>query len=163
MRKRAFFVVGSEGSGTYMLAEAFASVGCTYCDKDDVEEFLNDNQPDNLVLRRSLPHAGKFPLIGNIHSELMSRGYKVKVFVIVRDQYATLRSVAKRKYLETFDPKHFDVAMNIIGNMFMQFDCRLVTYSSFVESAPLRRMFFANLDFDEPDMEFYNGNSRYFK
>jgi len=159
--KRAFFVIGPEGSGTYMLAEAFVSAGCTYCDKDDVEAFLSEQQPNLLVLRRSLPHAGEWPSMELIERHLKRTGYSVALLAIIRDSLACLKSVTKRK--GSFDSRIFGQALERLG-FYLEKEGRLISYEYFTSSIQYRQEIFNSLGLVSPrEMEFYDGNAKYYE
>jgi len=163
MKRRAFFIVGLEGSGTYMLAEAFVAAGCTYCDKDDVKAFLKEQQPEELVLRRSFPHAGHMPCIACIDRILKQNKYAVYYYLIIRDEDSAIRS-AQRRGSTTFKDggEMYHNAKRFIGDILMGYPCRIVTYECFVRYPEMRRNLFENHDFESPDMEFYDGNAKYY-
>jgi len=158
--KRAFFVIGPEGSGTYMLAEAFVSSGCTYCDKDDVEAFIKEQQPDLLVLRRSLPHRGGWPDFRKFIGLLESNSYEVTMVGIVRDSLASEASTRKRNPERSYYPVealfHLSKGLSIIGGHY-------ISYEYFTQSVQYRRKIFDLHRLPEPDMEFYDGNAKYYE
>lgn len=164
MTKRAFFVIGPEGCGTYMLAEAFVSAGCTYCDKDVIEEFLKEQQPDMFVFRRSLPHAGTYPDVPDILGNLNMIGYKTTMVAIVRDQRTAEISTFMRKFNETYVPgDKYGFAIRVIGHYVQNGTCRLISYEYFVSSPPYRKQLFEDYGLPEPEMGFYDGNEKYYK
>jgi hypothetical protein len=78
--RRAFIVLGPEGSGTYMLANAIEAA-----------------DPEAFVLRRSYPHAGEWPRIEKLIQECRFRSYHdITIIFILRDFYATAQSVLRR-------------------------------------------------------------------
>lgn len=155
--KRAFFVIGPEGCGTYMLAEAFVSAGCTYCDKDEVFDFLADNRPDLLVLRRSLPHAGMWPNLKNIEGILNITGYKVEFYSIIRDSTCAYWSVAARRGIS------YDEHLYNFGMACTMLTPPVISYEYFVLNQAYRKEFFNRIALPEPEMEFYDGNKKYYK
>lgn len=164
---KAFFVIGPEGSGTYMLAEAFVAAGCTYCDGEYIPEWLEDNQdslPENLVLRRSLPHAGKWPYFLPIIGALELCDYEVTLIFILRDQAATELSVARRRPSDRYVPgANFGIALKTIGELFQEYNGRVISYEYFINSKDYRRIIFEKFGLDNPkEMEFYDGNKQYY-
>ena len=159
--KRAFFVVGPEGCGTYMLAEAFVNAGCTYCDKAEVDKYLAKEQPLNMVLRRSLPHAGLWPNIDQIARQMEGRFYEVNFLWIIREQYAAKQSVIARK--ENYLPFEYEKAVQVIADKLDKLGGRLVSYEYFVFSAAYRKQIFSELGLPAPEMEFYDGNKKYYE
>lgn len=160
--KRAFFCIGAEGSGTYMLAEAFVSSGCTYCDKDDVDEFLKEQQPDLLVLRRSLPHAGHWPGIHNILTSLERNHYGFRLLCLTREPNSSKRSVMKRKK-SSYKAFEYEEAFRKCGEYVDRYAGMVVPYEYFVLSKNYRKSLFDQLDLPAPQMEFYDGNTKYYE
>lgn len=158
--KRAFFIIGPEGCGTYMLAEAFVSAGCTYCDQEDVDRYLAQEQPHEMTLRRSLPHAGVWPNIEQIAKQMEARFYEVNFLWIIREQYAAKRSVIARKPVYT--AFEYEKAIQIIGNNLDRFGGRLISYEYFVLSPEYRQNIFSEFKLPPPEMEFYDGNRQYY-
>lgn len=158
MAKRAFLIIAPEGCGSYMLAEAFVSAGCTYCDKDDIEEFLKEQQPDLLVVRRSLPHAGEWPNIPDMHQTLKDFGYEVWYYSIVRDGFCATMSVKRRR--RNSDTKQL---VENYHKALEQLTSPTLSYEYFVLSPQYRKFIFADAGLPPPEMEFYDGNEKYFK
>jgi hypothetical protein len=157
MSKRAFFIIGPEGCGTYMLAEAFVSAGCTYCDKDEIEEFLKEQQPNNLVVRRSLPHAGEWPNLLALEIKIKNEGYVTDFFSIFRDGFSACSSVSNRTKLPIqLHKNNFRKALSTLRGNF-------ISYEYFVMSPQYRKFIFDHVGLPEPEMEFYDGNEKYFK
>ena len=156
--KTCYFVIGSEGSGTYMLAEAFVSSGCTY---------IQDDHPfdkNKIVMRRSLPHAGKWLDIDGIIIELQYiYRYIVKPIYISRQSEYVVKSVLRRDASRV----PAEIIKNIvradeIGTSVV--DANLgsyVTYGLFVDSEEYRNSVFDDLGLPAPRMEFYNANKKY--
>lgn len=158
--KNAYFVIGTEGSGTYMLAEAFVAAGCTYCDKDDLDDFLTGQEPDLLVLRRSIPHAGIWPHIGGICRNLYKHGYLPLLIAIVRDSLAASKSVERRGGNGDLQ----NHALQIVGKALSENFGRFISYEYFTYSRAYRKSIFESLELPEPTgMEFYDGNKKYYR
>lgn len=161
MSRRAFFIIGPEGSGTYMLAEAFVAAGCTYCDKDDVVDFLEEQQPELLVIRRSLPHAGDMPNIIDIDWQLADKEYQVFYIWLIRDQASAQESTSKRK--KRFRGDDFKDAIEFIGEFYPLMGGRMISYEYFVSSIKYRQSIFNGLGLVSPrEMEFYDANAKYY-
>lgn len=159
--KRAYFVIGPEGSGTYMLAEAFVAAGCTYCGKDDIDEFLiTAKEPDPLVLRRSIPHAGIWPNISGIYRNLYKHGYLPILIAIVRDSVAAALSVENRGGNGDLQ----NMSLQLVGKALSENFGRFISYEYFISSRAYRKSIFESLELPEPTgMEFYDGNKKYYK
>lgn len=161
MSKRAFFIIGPEGCGTYMLAEAFVSAGCTYCDKDEIEEFLKEQQPNNLVVRRSIPHAGDWYAHHHDHIKLRNFFTRIHIIGIVREKEFAQKSVLRRKP-ET-SSRDYDTARAMMEVTFAFHSGHQVQYEGFVTHPNVRENLFSNFNLPPPEMEFYDGNEKYFK
>ena len=157
--KRAFFVIGPEGCGTYMLAKAFVSAGCTYCDKDGLDEFLAMKQPDNIVVQRSLPHAGIWLNIDFVLSFLRDNDYMPYLFRIIRDQHCAEMTVMRKNPSVRMQ---YGKAMQIIGESIQKHPGWTISYEYFVTNPRYRKMLFQKAGLREPEMEFYDGNARYY-
>lgn len=155
--RRAFIILGPEGSGTYMMADAIEAA-----------------DPNVFVLRRSYPHAGEWPKFRHLLEECRFRNYyDIHVVFILRDFYVTAQSVLRRdperNLLQLYNNQSSAVAEigNIIeplwGIMAERFT--YVTYEAFVESEGFRRWLFEErlgLPFPE-DFDVYDGNAKYYE
>jgi hypothetical protein len=98
MPKRAFLVLGTESSGTRFMTRILTNAGCA---GDDDHDQRWDHEPavgENIVWRRSVPHAEWWPDIMNMIEQLRGLEYSVFAYVIIRDWIATLTSqVVNRK------------------------------------------------------------------
>lgn len=145
-----------------MLAEAFVSAGCTYCDKDDIHEFLSEKQPNLLVVRRSLPHAGEWPDIHKLYKDILIKNYGIKVLCITREYHSAKRSVLRRK--DAYVCFEFEEAFKKAGEYVESLGGYVVSYEYFVLSSGYRKYLFeAVMDLPAPKMEFYDGNAKYYK
>lgn len=165
--RKAFFVIGPEGSGTYMLAEAFVAAGCEYCDAEYLVDWLEDNQdmlPEKLVVRRSLPHAGKWPYFPTMIDGLEMCKYEVTLVFIMRDQFAAELSVARRRPNERYVPgANFGIALKTIAELYQEYNGRVISYEYFFASKDYRRIIFEKFGLSNPtEMEFYDGNKQYY-
>ena len=82
MSRRAFFVLGAEGSGTNLLAEALVLAGCHEDPRHRVymDDYEFEKMPDLLMFRRSLPHAGRWENIEGIINKMKSGvNYKIPI------------------------------------------------------------------------------------
>jgi hypothetical protein len=155
--RKAFIVLGAEGSGTYMLANAIEAA-----------------DPDVFILRRSYPHAGEWPVFSDLLEECRFRShYDIHVIFIMRDFYATAQSVLhrdpERKLINLYNNQSMAAAE--IGNIIeplsgiMAERLTYVTYEAFVGSEGFRRWLFEErlgLPFPE-DFEVYDGNVKYYE
>ena len=147
--KKAYFVIGLEGSGTYMLHNAIAL-----------------SQDDNLIVNRfSIPHAHIYPDIVEEVTRIEHDGYNVFIIFIIRSADACLKSVMCRdpeKELNMRD--YYDRLSYLCRFIMIYFDmCEVITYEAFVLDETFRRAFFDRIGVSYPeDMEFYNGNEKYY-
>lgn len=145
-----------------MLAEAFVSAGCTYCDKDDVKAFLEDQQPNLLVLRRSFPHAGQWPGMHDIFTSISRHNYGMRLLCIVREPFAAKHSVMKRSVV--YKAFEYEEAFRKCGEYVDRWGGIVVPYEYFVSSKWYRKSLFEErMDLPEPQMEFYDGNAKYYE
>jgi len=171
--KRCFFVVGPEGSGTYMVAEWLSAGGCEYvAEEENLRHILETCRNDNVVIRRSLPHRNRWVDIAEIGRSInFGTDYDVIFIGITRDQFATVQSIQNR----SFDITDYDVlllsnrrsAIAQISSIVLDFRGEIITYESMVNNEAFRRRFWAHLglewhDYPE-DYKFYNGNLKYYE
>ena len=172
MTKRAFFVIGPEGSGTNMLAEAFVSVGCHY--NPEHNSHLNDYDfemmPDPFVIRRSLPHAGEWPDIALISKKMEDADFGVFKLFMIRDWYCSLMSVVRRdpnKYSSMWEAQYqggyevrdaVRIAINSFGN-----ELHSISYEAFCLDPEYRRWLFVDrFGLKEPTIEIKYANTKYY-
>jgi len=173
MSKRCFFVVGSEGSGTYMLAEWLSAGRCKYIPEEEgLKEILQNEEEKNVVIRRSLPHRNKWIDIAKIGRSInFGTDYDVIFIGIIRDQFATVQSIQNR----SFDITDYDVlllsnrrsAIAQMSGIIHDFRGEIITYESMVNNESFRRRFWTHLDLewhDYPeDYQFYDGNEKHYE
>ena len=160
MSKTAFFVFGTEGSGTYMLAEAFVSAGCFY--DDELRESVPDDFPNKVVARLSVPCAGKFIDPAKTYIPYLNAGYDVFSCIIFRDVNASRESVKRRSPEKTdFDMwEEYLKAMKLIATILA--NSVHVNYEAFVGNAGYRKWLFNFYGLDEPKGEWFNANEKYY-
>ncbi len=127
--KQAFLILGAESSGTHSVTDLLIAAGCvghsgthgdwhidkTILDNEDNKPWESDQVtdlqpwdqqfPDDqelVVWRVSVPHAGSWIELSQLQKKLQQRGYQVNAVVVIRDQYATLRSQIKWHHAEDF-------------------------------------------------------------
>lgn len=166
--RRAFFVLGPEGSGTHMLTEAFRLAGCheesVYggFPEDGIYDFWA--MPDLFVFRRSLPHAHRWPPIWSIFRQLEDANYEVQPILIIRDWYCTIQSVMRRDYVRQFDQceQNMRNAIERVSGIFT--NLIYVTYESFCMHREFRQWLFCErLGLPEPEIQIYYGNTKYYE
>ena len=169
--RQAFFVMGPESSGTRMLTRAFVSVG-VFGDDGEVQR-LDDMQfegrPERIVFRRSIPHDGEWPPVGDLCREMAAAGFDVWPVVILRDREITARSQVKAGHSRSVEEARQKVDKAVIL-IYAELACvesqpvMQVAYESFVAHERVRVDIFASLGLSGPvGMEFYNGNEKYLR
>ena len=166
-KRRAFYIVGPESSGTRMLIKSFIRVGvhgdAGHTQTMDCMDF--SNFPDDIVFRQSIPHGRCMPLIGKITSRIESFDYKVFHVVIDREDKYLLLSKVKRGHQPDMGsavkrlPRERKYIAEQMKDMGVQ--PALVQYENFVGSAEARRKFFEAYSLPEPNMYFWNANDTY--
>ena len=165
MDKRCFFIVGPEGSGTYMMAEAFGKAGCEYVSEEEhFSNFLKSLGDKDIVIRRSIPHRGEFIDLYTIAGVAQMAGYEVRAISILRQPYATYRSVSARREITKPDVyENMLGAMTCIAELGSGFPVLPITYEAVVNNPAFRYwLFVTELDLKYPDYEFYDGNAKYY-
>lgn len=171
--KRAYFVLGCEGSGTRMLTAAFISVGCRgsadHFQPLDALDFTGD---DDLVFRRSLPHGGQWPDLHKIADAMKAAGYTVvpvfsyrKTDYLVAHQLRTDREHEGQRvppYADHADDvlMHLRLAMNKAYDLaeWVGHPLVVIPYEAFVESELMQLFLFRSLGLTAPKPVFYNAN-----
>ena len=168
-KRRAFFVLGSEGSGTNLLAEALVLAGCYEDPRHRVymDDYEFEKMPDLLMFRRSLPHAGEMPFLGVIAHDMKKKGgYEIQPLLIVRDWYCTIQSVLGR------DPKRrkivVEASMRVglfrVFDEFVVDDLIYISYESFCLHPEFRRwLFVERLGLKESTIEIKYANPKYYE
>lgn len=166
---RAFFIIGCESSGTRMMAEAFVRVGC-WGDVDNIQRLdtlhFNIIPPDtDIVFRRSVPHAKKWPPLFGIYNMLKAHGFEVIPIIIQRDDLYTAQSQIARGHASTLVTAKWNVERGrkyITSQMKkLGINPKKIKYERFVTKELVRKNFFDRYDLPVPDMEFYNANLKY--
>ena len=152
--RRAFFCVGAEGSGTYMLRNALVAAGCFADGRLDGihEDYKFETAPHSwsLAIRRSYPHAGEWPYLGQVVNPLLEADYDVTVLWIIREWNATAKSVERRtgtRHLPVF--ANVAKATTLIARQLdtYRFDVRMfmVSYEAFCLTPGYRRWLFEDM------------------
>ena len=160
LMKTAYFVFGPEGSGTYMLAEAFVSVGCTYVDK--LLESVPEDFDERIVARMSLPCAGEFIAPQSLYKPFRRAGYICNFLVIFRDANASRESVLRREPWRNYGQvwREYKKALEYISGFL--FYATVVSYEAFVDSLGYRKWLFEFHGLPEPKGEWHNSNEKYY-
>lgn len=148
--RKAFFTIGQEGSGTYMLHNAIVN---------------SSNNDDHIAMRVSVPHAHRWPEIRNIIEDLFSKGYYVLPIIIMREKVATLNSINARDKTRILTDMDYHARLSYIMEQTAPFSMHLemITYEAFVTSESFRRNFFDRIGLPYPEgMQIYNANEKYY-
>ena len=166
MNKRCFLVLGPEGSGTYMMAEALTEAGCEYVNSEyNLGNFLAACQHDTIVIRRSLPHAGEWIDLQGLVEEIWFANYEIVPVVLVREPNATIESVLRR-----MPQKRHVVRYNIavtwrkLGELANTLYFLPIPYEAIVGSEGFRKWLFKEWKLPYPEnYKFYDGNRKYYE
>lgn len=167
LNKRCFFVIGPEGSGTYMMAEALVEAGCTYvAEEKDLRNYLMENDYDPIVIRRSIPHAGKFLDLPRICDDIWWAVYNLIPVVMVREPNATIKSVQRRNPQEANKVKYnMKIAWQNIGDLAKLMAIRPIPYEALIHSPDFVDWLFEDewglssplYSFTDQNRKYYNG------
>jgi len=163
--KRAFFVVGPESSGTRHLTKVLMDGGC-FGDDGHVQRMDDLNfqgRPDNIVLRRSIPHARRWPNLLHIIQTMQKAGYFVTTLAMVRDQYAMARSQVRIGHVpdtdtawQNIDRAYGQIAKLPLPMIFVPYEAGILHPQSY--NALLER-----LELAPPEkLYIYDGNEKYY-
>ena len=95
-KRRAFLILGPESSGTKVLAKAFIRAGAAGDGWHKQRFDEADPAEPVIVFRRSYPHGGEWPELGQITGRFEALGYDVRAVVIVRSMQYTTASRRQR-------------------------------------------------------------------
>jgi LPS sulfotransferase NodH len=160
--KKAYFIIGAESSGTRVLTQAFIKAGC-FGDAGHFQKLdsLNlNNRPDNIVFRRSLPHAGIWSNVRNLKKLFEDADYEVEVIGITRiPRYTVLSQLTNHQHARTQHEaeKNIKRAVNVI----VRDADTIIKYEQFVTDGWFRKQFFEERGLEEPHMHFFNANEKY--
>lgn len=143
-----------------MLAEAFVSAGCYYYDNEEIFPPVVP-LPYDIVIRRSLPHRGYWPMLNMMVRSLTDDGYHVFVIGIVRTSRYAILSLLRRDPSRMYDKlvSDYKTALWWLSRSPL---FTLVTYEAFVGSPSVRKSLFFACGLPEPLMKFYDGNAKYY-
>lgn len=168
--RRAFFVIGPEGSGTNLLAEAFVSAGCHYnpAHNSHLDDYEFEKMPDPFVFRRSFPHAHIWPVIWKITAQMKKAEFEIVPVLIIRDWFCTISSVIRRTQptdivgASIIIQDNMSTALQLIVDDLYQ-DLIYVSYESFCLHPEFRRwLFVERLGLKEPTIEIKYANTKYY-
>ena len=166
--KRAFFVMGAESAGSKMLTETLVKTGVQgeygHEQKLDTLDFSNIN--NDIVFRRSVPHAKKWPPIAGIIRRMRKFGFEVILIWVNReDKYMELSQIARThaKTIEDAKGNIEDARWYIQRELdAVEIVPKKVQYEDFVESKTKRTEWLKQFDLKHPKgMKYFNGNKKY--
>jgi len=166
--RRAFFVVGPEGSGTHLLTNAFVSVGCHeepwHGGWPPDGNYRFETMPDLFVFRRSLPHAYIWPNLPEIRKQMEEvGGYQVQPMLIMRDWFCTIKSVIRRGYQGKWETCEANMRQGPLMAFRDLPDLIYVTYESFCHHPQFRRWLFVDkLKLPNPTVQIHYANPKYY-
>lgn len=165
MKKRCFLIIGAESSGTRVLAQSFISSD-VFGDGGHAQrlDFMDDEgliEIDyDVVFRRSLPHAGEWPVITEIVERFTRTGFKVVVVGILRETSFVINSQLRNSQHSdnVTDASEKIQRANRLVNDYAE---TIVEYTPFVNSEEYRNSFFADYFLPPPSIYYYDGNQKY--
>jgi len=165
--RRAYFVMGAEGSGNHMMAEALRSSGCFEDERHGLymEDYEFEKMPDLFVFWRSLPHAYRFPDLIEMKAQLEVAGFEVVPILMIRDWYCTMQSVIRRNYQH--DPhlvqSNMRMALRVSIEAFPD-SLTYVSYESFCHHSEFRAWLFEQrFGLPAPTSGIFYSNPRYYR
>ena len=169
--KTAYFILGPESSGTRMITKAFCSLPGMYGDYKHRQRMDNNDfseTPNQIVLRKSLPHGDAWPAIADIITLMKLSGYKIIVpILILRDKDATVNSQLRHVHEKEDEKSRNNISFSIDHTYKELMKVNLVPvvicYEPFVKYEEVRKLFFDSLGLPNPVMDFYNANEQYEK
>lgn len=168
--KIAYFVLGSEGSGTHCLRNALIEAGCHWEQWHEAyqKNYKFREMKSPFVFRRSLPHAGRWPNIRNIVNAMENAGFDVHILFTIRDFNATAKSVIRRGYQGSEKDCYYNQTGAIIqvGEFLAHHHAEFtgVNYEAFCLSEGFRKWLFNDrLGLPYPEnFEIKYGNDKYY-
>lgn len=168
--RRLFLVVGSESSGTRMLAGAFIAAGCFgdagHDQRLDSAVFGSLKAGDwPAVLRRSYPHGLAWPILDRYQALLRERFQaETTVVAIWRERDFVVWSKVARGFgkLAAIE-REVDQARSILREQFESYNGPKITtnYEEFVACGDERRRVFESCGFEVPRLQLYDANLKH--
>jgi len=166
--RTAVVVLGPEASGTRMITEFCIRAGF-FGDSGHgqrLDHLKFDAAPDRIVFRRSLPHAGAWPDLLDIHSRLEKANYtNIHYIFVFRDPRYNVLAQLRVGHVREAKQGYENIlrALNDSWEAFQILDVEplVVVYEQWVESEELRDVIAAVLGVETPEMDFYNANDKY--
>lgn len=166
----AYLVIGPEASGTKFLTQCLLAATAGFGDDTHDQRLGNTDElqlpeaflPETIVLRRSMPHGKAWPRLNYLLAQLESVGYTVKVILILRDSWVTVRSQLRAKHVTTEEEavRNIRVALEYTFMKLAVYPT-IVTYESLLKEKS-RIAFFKSLGLEPPNIEVLDGNVKYF-
>lgn len=165
----AYLVIGPEASGTKFLTQCLLAATAGFGDDTHDQRLGNTDElqlpeaflPDTIVLRRSMPHGKAWPRLNYLIAQLESAGYTVKVLLILRDAWLTVRSQIRSQHVFSEEEaiRNIRVALEY-AFMKLSIYPTVVTYESLLKEKS-RVAFFKSIGLEPPEVEVIDGNSKY--
>jgi len=166
--KTAYFVLGPESSGTKMLTKAFCVLGIygDFKHRQRMDDLDFSKTPDQIVLRRSLPHGENWPAIADTIGLMKQAGYhNINVILIYRDKDCTVESQMRHSHASTDEEgrAHIEFALDYTHKQLASVNIIpfVVSYEPFVKYETVRKLFFNYYGLPEPLMAFHDANEKY--
>ena len=165
--KRAFLVLGPESSGTRLMTRILIGAGCL---GDDGEiQRLDDGIPDVplVVWRRSIPHAGTWPVIPQMVANLRIAGHHVMAVVTTRAWYPMTQSQLAARHVPNLEVAltHLQRAYPFITGALTS-NCVayvMASYEMLVQRPEATLAWLsARLELELPAAKLYDGNAKWY-
>lgn len=167
-----YFVVGAESSGTRLMTKILIEAGCK---GEDTHQQTFDKKPfpkpkQNIIFRRSVPHAGEMPDINNIIQRFRTSNYNPFIIVTVRDWYTIKKSQVKNNHVKNENEalvnlnKIYPYIFNAIQKQNVPHI--IVTYESITQRWETINNILDYLDLpkiEKNQIEIYDGNKKWYK
>lgn len=165
MEKRAYIVIGPEGSGTRMMTQALIDGGCWgdaghQQDLDIISFSEYGHLSEMIVFRRSLPHARWWPDLQLYIEAFENSGYNVFVIAMNREDDYMIASQLARQHItaERQGRLNIAVARTVISRLTR---CLKIGYEAVIEPGVLAGFISSiGLDGDKVTQP-YDGNAKY--
>ena len=178
--KRFFLVCGPESSGNRFVTKLLVAAGVAGDDGHDqgfdYDLWSDRPMPDDVVLRRSIPHGrggprgnprawGPTPDLVHIAARALQRGYTVQTIYVYRDPYCCARSQVGAGHLELFEAALESIrgAQRFLGKLAPILYPLTYTYEGIVRGGKSLAHFYTTLGLPIPDPlpEIFDANQKW--
>lgn len=169
MTKQAFLVYGPESSGTRFVTSLLMAAGCH--GTDDHTQRYDHETPQNetpIVWRRSVPHSGHWPNVGEMALQLRNVGYSVTGIACVRDWHSNVASQIRMGHAPDVGTAVQNIQrayQHIFGGLFIAgVPFVIASYDHLTTRPEAAATFCAGLGLElAQPFEIYDGNAKYYE